>query len=272
MSRKVIKRFMALDKMRQTPLERFWTRVRNLYIMPKYHINNEGELGVCTASKQACKFSANEHFADKQDAEVYFANRYDTVTSLTKRKEGKLFSNPIPGLDSTGEKATVFDNGRAQVRTVPSRYGSFTVVGKENAGGAAILTVRGGKILMVKQPRYAIGQETWELPRGGSQEGESNLSSASRELSEETGVSTEGENITSLGDIHPDTGALSARAGLYFVDLDSVPADKTTPVDGEVDNAEWVDADEVVNAVLDGRITDSFTMVAVMKARLKGLL
>lgn len=214
----------------------------------------------------------NEHFASEQDAEVYFANRYETVESLSKRKKEKLFSNPIKLDDATGEKETVFDNGRAQVRTVPSRYGSFTVVGKENSGGAAILTTKGGKILMVKQPRYAIGQETWELPRGGSREGESNLSAAGRELAEETGVSTDGENITSLGDIHPDTGALATRAGLYFVDLNSASSEKTTPVDREVDNAEWVDADEVVNAVLDGRITDAFTSVAVMKARLKGLI
>jgi len=240
--------------------------------MARHHINDKGEVGPCSAEERACRFSSNEHFDSVQDAEVYLGNRYGSISSLSKKPEPRFFSKPIGGADSTGEADTVFDNGRAQVRTVPSRYGSFTVVGKPDAGGAAVLTVRQGQILMVKQPRYAIGLETWEIPRGGSKEGESNLASASRELAEETGVAAQGEHITSLGDVHPDTGALSARAGLYFVNLDETSTEEATPVDGEVDTAEWVDADEVVDAVLDGRITDSFTAIAVMKARLKGLI
>lgn len=41
---------------------------------------------------------------------------------------------------------------------------------------------------------------------------------------------------------------------------------------GEVDEARWVEIEELVEAGNDGRVQDNFTCLAVMRARPKGLI
>ena len=172
--------------------------------------------------------------------------------------------NPVEG---TG---TVFSNRYLKVELVPSRFGPFTTIKNGTGGGAAVLVVRDGKVLMVTQPRYATGEANWEIPRGGANVGEDFAEAALRELKEETGEEGTVEGLVSLGNIQPDNGILNTEAGL-FLSTSNVPTDKAES-DGEIDNLQWVDVDEVVEACVDGTIKDSFTCVAVMRARLKGLL
>jgi 8-oxo-dGTP pyrophosphatase MutT (NUDIX family) len=46
-----------------------------------------------------------------------------------------------------------------------------------------------GRVLLVGQYRYTLGQYSWELPAGGSAEDEEPQAAALRELEEETGYS-----------------------------------------------------------------------------------
>ncbi len=72
-------------------------------------------------------------------------------------------------------------------------------------GAAAIvpLTARGG-ILLIRQFRYALDQDIWEIPAGTLNPGESPLDCARRELEEEAGVSA--GDWSSLGEIAPLPG------------------------------------------------------------------
>lgn len=164
----------------------------------------------------------------------------------------------------------VFKNRYLSIDMVPSRFGAFTTIKSGTGGGAAVLLVRDGKVMMVRQPRYALGENTWELPRGGSKEGEDNSAAALRELREETGEEGQLDGLVSLGNIQPDTGILSTEAGLFMSTINAPAKDHVA--DGEIDNIMWVEADELVDACVDGTIKDSFTCVAVMRARLKGLI
>ncbi len=58
----------------------------------------------------------------------------------------------------------------------------------EHSGGAGVLCVREGKVLLVKQYRYAYGEELYEIPAGKLNEGEDPALTAARELKEETGL------------------------------------------------------------------------------------
>lgn len=178
--------------------------------------------------------------------------------------------------DETMWRGPVFENRYATVEMVPSRYGPFTTVRSGNGGGAAVLAVRDGHVMLVCQPRYAVGQHMWELPRGGNRPGESNFDAGAREAAEETGVHIDPEHLVDLGAIVPDSGVVSTTAGLLIARLPSPPAVPDTEpaavTDEEVDTVRWVPVDDVVAACVDGTITDAFTCVAVMRARLLGLI
>lgn len=190
-----------------------------------------------------------------------------------KPVESELRHTPIVENNSTEGTGIVFENRYLKIDMVPSRFGPFTTVKNGSGGGAAVLVLREGKVLMVRQPRYATGENTWELPRGGSAEGEDFAVTALRELYEETGEKGTLDGLVSLGNIQPDTGILNAEAGLYMSTNNTTVDDiNRGGEDGEIENMQWVDANELVDACVDGTIKDSFTCVAVMRARLKGLI
>ncbi len=72
-------------------------------------------------------------------------------------------------------------------------------------GAAAIvpLTAQGG-VLLIRQYRYALDADIWEIPAGTLDPGESPLACARRELEEEVGVTA--EDWTALGEITPLPG------------------------------------------------------------------
>jgi len=81
--------------------------------------------------------------------------------------------------------------------------------------GVAILPVCEGRIGLLKIYRHAVQSDSWEIPRGFIEEGESNLISAARELEEETGLACDHNQIKSLGLITPDAGVLAARVHIF---------------------------------------------------------
>ncbi|MFT6718318.1 MAG: hypothetical protein ACJAY8_000712 [Sphingobacteriales bacterium] len=68
------------------------------------------------------------------------------------------------------------------------------------------------EILMVKQFRFPLGYETWEIPEGGCPLTEENLAAAKRELEEETGYTAQSwESIIELelsNSVSNETGAV----------------------------------------------------------------
>ena len=83
-------------------------------------------------------------------------------------------------------------------------------------GGAAVLYVEGGKILLVKQFRYLYGEEIYEIPAGKVEEGEDPSLTAKRELEEEAGYIA--EKITPLLTIYPTPGYTDEKIYIYFAE------------------------------------------------------
>jgi ADP-ribose pyrophosphatase len=81
--------------------------------------------------------------------------------------------------------------------------------------GVAVLPICDGRIGLIKAYRHAIQDDSWEIPRGFIEEGESAAVSAVRELEEETGLSCDPDEFKYLGLVTPDAGILAARVEIY---------------------------------------------------------
>lgn len=131
-------------------------------------------------------------------------------------------------------------------------------------GGVAILAIIDNKILLVKQYRYVVQEETIELPAGKIEPNEDLAICALRELEEETGYSA--KEMNKLFTFYPTPGFCSEVLHVYeaknIFKLDT-PKDMD---EDEVINSYFVDLKEAYKQVLDGTIKDSKTMIAIQYA------
>lgn len=135
-------------------------------------------------------------------------------------------------------------------------------------GGACVLPVDAdGNVTMVRQFRYALGEELWELPAGKLEAGEDPFEAAKRELSEECGLTA--DTYTELGVVYPTVGYDSERIYLWA-------AEGLHTVGQHLDAGEFLDVvkmpfAQALGLVMDGIIKDSKTQVALLKyAQLRG--
>ena len=112
------------------------------------------------------------HFEKKLTSEVLFEGRVITLTKDT----------------------ALLENGKTATREVVHHHG----------GACIVPYFEDGTICMVRQFRYAMQQELWELPAGKLEAGEDPFEAARRELEEECGLTA--EHYTSLGEFYPTVG------------------------------------------------------------------
>ena len=135
-------------------------------------------------------------------------------------------------------------------------------------GGACIMPVdEAGNVYLVRQFRYAIGEEIWELPAGKLEAGEEPFEAAKRELGEECGLTA--DHFEDLGVVYPTVGYDSERIYIWA-------ATGLHPAAQHLDEDEFLDVvkmplEKALALVLDGTIRDSKTQVGLMKyALLRG--
>ena len=81
---------------------------------------------------------------------------------------------------------------------------SFREVVHHNGGACILPLTDDDKVLMVRQYRYALKEELWELPAGKLEKDEDPFEAAKRELEEECGLTA--DHYTSLGQFYPTVG------------------------------------------------------------------
>lgn len=134
-------------------------------------------------------------------------------------------------------------------------------VAHHNGGASVIALTDDGEIYMVRQFRYAFGQELWELPAGKLEKDEDPFLAAQRELEEECGLVA--DHYTSLGVIYPTVGFctekiyLWAATGLHQTAMHLDEDEFLTP--------ETMPLEQAYQMVMAGEIYDSKTIVGVMK-------
>ena len=157
---------------------------------------------------------------------------------------------------------------RDPVRFPNGRLGTYLrILGAANSPSGAILPVMDGRILLLENYRHAIRAWTLEIPRGFGTDGLTAESNALKELDEE--LSAQVESITPIGTVHPDTGLHSQLVHLFFARLTAVGSLETA---AGIRSMVTFTPDELDRKIVDGTITDGFTLAALTQARLRHLL
>lgn len=118
-----------------------------------------------------------------------------------------------------------------------------------------------GYTWLVGQYRYTLGQYHWEIPEGGCPLGTSPLASAQRELLEETGITA--ARWTPLLETHL-SNSVTDEYGVCFVAQD-LSFGEAEPEETEQLHVRRLPFSEVVEMVLSGEITDSLSVMAILK-------
>lgn len=117
------------------------------------------------------------------------------------------------------------------------------------------------EILLVKQFRYALQEVILEIPAGRMDKHETHLECAKRELLEETGYVS--DSITYLGQVYPSPGYTNEVIHLYV-------AKNCTYQKQQLEAGEFLDVElhtlqDLIRMILDNKIWDAKTLVALLK-------
>ncbi|MBR4444558.1 MAG: NUDIX hydrolase [Solobacterium sp.] len=176
--------------------------------------------------------------------------------------------------EETLKKEIVYDGKIITVRSDTARTPEGDIVPREvveHPGGVGIaMEDEEGKFFMVTQYRYAQECVTIEFPAGKKEYGEDPLTTAKREIVEETGY--EGTDFVYLGKMFPTPAYDSEVVDFYYTKKGAYRGQHLDA--DEYLNLSRMSLDEIIDAAVEGKIPDAKTMcmallIQQMKARQK---
>ena len=141
-------------------------------------------------------------------------------------------------------------NGLRATRDIVAHPGSVVV----------IPVLEDGRIVLIRQFRYAAGQYLWELVAGHKEPGEHPDQGAERELMEETGYAA--KHIRKLFEIFPSPGLLGERMDIYLAE--GLTKGKARPEDDEKISQKIVTLAEAERWIKEAKICDAKTIAGLL--------
>lgn len=145
--------------------------------------------------------------------------------------------------------------------------GVYGVVRFKNKALGIVAVDDEGFVYLVGQYRYALGEYSWEIPEGGGPIGEDMLTSAQRELKEETGFLA--RHWQQIGRVHT-SNSVTDEEGFIYLAQGLIHGD-AEPEETEELVLRRVPLAEAVAMVMRSEITDSISICGIlMAARILG--
>lgn len=132
-----------------------------------------------------------------------------------------------------------------------------------HSGGVCVVPLTDkNTVLMVKQYRYPMHEITLEIPAGKLEAGEDPSECGLRELREEAGRTC--GKYTSLGKLYPTPAYDTEIIYMYLAEELSEPEEQNLD-EGEFLDVTEIPLEEAVQMVMDGKIPDAKTQLALLK-------
>ncbi len=140
--------------------------------------------------------------------------------------------------------------------------GIYGVIETRIATGVVALTPD-GEVYLIGQYRYTTDTYSWEVVEGGSDEGETAIDAAKRELQEEAGLVA--ERWTQLGGEVHISNCISSEVGFIFL------AERLTEVPASPDGTELLEVRrmplrDAIAMADSGEMTDALSIIALYRA------
>ncbi len=117
---------------------------------------------------------------------------------------------------------------------------------------------------IVGQWRFPLNCYSWEIIEGGGPLNDSPIESAKRELKEETGIVA--EKFTLLCNMHTSNSATDEYCHIYVAQ--NLSFEESEPEESEDLLVKKLPFETVYQMVMNGEITDSLSMVGILKTKL----
>jgi 8-oxo-dGTP pyrophosphatase MutT (NUDIX family) len=122
------------------------------------------------------------------------------------------------------------------------------------------------QIALVGQWRYVHDKYSLEIPTGGSEQDETPLAAAKRELLEETGLTA--DDWIALGTIDNSNGVTTDVAHIFLAR--NLTTGSPVSLGDEQVELSWMPFADAVLSVMSGEITESVSVAAILKAEFLG--
>ena len=142
------------------------------------------------------------------------------------------------------------------------RRGMYGVVRMRKIAVGVLPLEPDGAVHLVGQWRFPLARYSWEMPEGGAEPGEAPEECARRELAEETGLSA--GRLEKILEMDISNSVTDERAMLYLAT--DLTAGAAHPEEVEVLKHLKAPFAEVMARIADGRIRDSLTVAAMLRA------
>ena len=122
------------------------------------------------------------------------------------------------------------------------------------------------RVVLVGQWRYTVDRYSWEVPRGGSHPGETDMQAvAARELAEEAGVVA--RDWIDLGPVDVCNGVANDVQTLYLA-TGLTATERNLDPEEEI-AVQWLPFAEAVRMAVDGRITEVCSVAALLRVAVR---
>jgi 8-oxo-dGTP pyrophosphatase MutT (NUDIX family) len=148
-----------------------------------------------------------------------------------------------------------------EVITPAGTPGIYGKVHFKNIAIGVIVIDENGDTYLVGQYRFPLNEYSWEIPEGGCPEGTDYLTTAKRELKEETGF--EAKTWTEILRMHVSNSVSDEYAVVYLAQ--DLVAGEAEPEETEKLTIQKMPFAQALQWVMEGKITDSISVAGILK-------